>query len=231
MAKPDYGIDAPGVIRNFALLAAALAVASVWLPPGLAVTARWMAGVFALEGLAMVLYAKLGKFRHRDRMLAMISWRGDERVLDVGTGRGLLMIGAAKRLKTGKSIGVDIWSATDLSGNAASATRANIEQEGVSGRAEIKTEDARAMSFGDGSFDVVLSNLALHNIPDSAGRAKACAEISRVLKPGGAALISDFQKTGEYVQAFRNAGLSVQRTAPYFLDTFPPLRIVTAKKP
>ena len=45
----------------------------------------------------MLVYSKWGKFRHRDRMLNMIAWRGDEHVLDVGTGRGLLIIGAAKR--------------------------------------------------------------------------------------------------------------------------------------
>jgi cyclopropane fatty-acyl-phospholipid synthase-like methyltransferase len=43
--------------------------------------------------------------------------RGDETVLDVGYGRGLHLIGAAKRLTTGKAPGVDIWQAEDLSGN------------------------------------------------------------------------------------------------------------------
>ena len=43
----------------------------------------------------------------------MIPWRGNETVLDVGTGRGLLMIGAARRLTTGISVGIDIWSAKD----------------------------------------------------------------------------------------------------------------------
>jgi cyclopropane fatty-acyl-phospholipid synthase-like methyltransferase len=62
----------------------------------------------------MLLYARWGKFRHRDRMLNMVSWRGGEQVLDVGTGRGLLLIGAARRLSTGKSTGIDVWSAKDF---------------------------------------------------------------------------------------------------------------------
>jgi arsenite methyltransferase len=37
-----------------------------------------------------------------------------ENVLDVGTGQGLLMNGAAKHLTTGKSIGIDIWISKDL---------------------------------------------------------------------------------------------------------------------
>ena len=86
------------------------------------------------------------------------------------------------------------------------------------------------MPFPDASFDVVLSNLCLHNIPDAGGRADACHEIARVLKRGGVALVSDFIRTGDYVRSFEAAGLSVTRTAPRF-DVFPPLRIVRALKP
>ena len=142
-------------------------------------------------GLLMLLYAKWGKFRHRDMMLNMLRWRGDERVLDVGTGRGLLLIGAARRLTTGRGTGIDVWSTKDLSGNSLSRTQANIDVEGVQDKVNIKSDDARKLSFPDASFDVVLSNLCIHNIPASDGRAQACREIARVLKPGGTALISD----------------------------------------
>ena len=51
------------------------------------------------------------------------------------------------------------------------------------------------MKFADGTFDVVLSNQVIHNIPTREGWDKACREIARVLKPGGVAIISDFVKT------------------------------------
>ena len=178
----------------------------------------------------MIVYAKRGKFRHRDRMLGMIAWRGDEHVLDVGTGRGLLMIGAAKKLRTGKSVGIDIWNDEDLSGNFRDNTLRNATNEGVREKIELLSEDARKMSFSDGCFDVILSNLCLHNIPSHEGRVEACREIARVLKPRGVALISDFQKTGEYASTFVAAGLRVERFGPFFLDTFPPLMIVRATK-
>ena len=236
--KPDYGIDAPGVIRNLLVIGPALIISGVFFPAihlG-GVTVRWGQSVFwaggfcVAEGILMLLYAKWGKFRHRDRMLNMVPWRGDEQVLDVGTGRGLLLIGAARRLTSGRGTGIDVWSAKDLSGNSLARTQTNVEVEGVKEKVTIKSEDARKLSFPDASFDVVLSNLCIHNIPDAEGRAQACREIARVLKPGGTALVSDFIKTGFYQKIFAASGLKVSRTGMNLLS-FPPLRVIKAEKP
>lgn len=236
-AKPDYGIDAPGVIRNLLLIGLTLLILSyvVAVPISanrtrfsIARTALITGGVCLLEGLAMLAYSRFGKFRHRDRMLAKVDWRGDEHVLDVGTGRGLLLIGAAKRLTSGRAVGIDIWSGKDLSGNSMEATLRNAELEGVADRVELKTEDVSMMSFPDASFDIVLSNLCLHNIPDVGARRKACLEIARVLKPSGTAVVSDYKNTGSYARAFADAGLNVQRSGPYLFSTFPPLTILSS---
>lgn len=237
-AKPDYGIDAPGVIRNLILIGLALFLLARFLPVVtigsvsfvLGPMALWTSAICLLQGLAMILYAKVGKFRHRDRMLARVNWTGNETVLDVGTGRGLLMIGAAKRLTSGKAVGVDIWSKGDLSGNSRDKTLHNVELEGVSSRVEVKSEDASAMKFSDGTFDVVLSNLCIHNIPTREGRDQACREIVRVLKPGGRAIISDFKNTANYVAAFRATGATASRGGLDFLHTYPPLRIIEVVK-
>jgi len=233
--KPNYGIDALPVIRNMALVAL---VALVLL--SLSVATDFLGGLrymflslfisFFVSAMLMILYAKFGKFRHRERMLAMIKWRGDEQVLDVGTGRGLLMIGAAKRLTSGKSFGIDIWNAADLSGNKIENTLHNAEIEGVADKIEILSEDAQAMNFADASFDVVLSNLCLHNIPTKEGRAQACREIARILKPDGTAIISDFQNTKFYQSIFKDENLKTELSSFYLLDTFPPLRILKVSK-
>ena len=179
----------------------------------------------------MLAYARIGKFRHRDRILALAALRGDEQVLDVGTGRGLLAVGAARRLRDGRALGIDIFSTKDLSGNALERTLANVAAEGVAERCQVRHEDARQLALGDGSIDVVVSNLCLHNIAPRAERARALGEIARVLKPGGRALLSDFLHTAEYAAFLRAAGFAVTVRGPYLFDTFPPLRIVEAKKP
>jgi ubiquinone/menaquinone biosynthesis C-methylase UbiE len=214
--RPDYGLDAPPVIRNLLLVAGvALAVATLvhflgvphplWIPVrevGLVVAANCL-----LNATVMVWYSKVGKHRGRERLLDRVPWRGDEAVLDVGCGRGLLLVGAARRLTTGKAVGVDLWQAEDLSGNRPEATLENARLEGVAQRLEVKTGDARQLPFPDASFDVVVSGLTLHNIYDRAGRQQAVREIARVLRPGGHVAVADIQHTGEYVAVLREHGV------------------------
>jgi SAM-dependent methyltransferase len=236
--KPSYGIDAPTVIRNLFVawavcLVLALAVRSVTIAhvrldffPGF----LYSAASFAVPGTLMLIYSLAGKFHHRDRILAKVPWAGTETVLDVGTGRGLLLIGAAKHLTTGHATGIDIWSAEDLSGNVPEAVLTNIALEGVADKTTVKSEDARRMSFPDGSFDVVLSNLCLHNIYERPGRSRACHEIARVLKSGGMAVISDYKLMAEYKAEFLACGMNVEMFPLDWARTFPPLRILVAHK-
>ena len=85
------------------------------------------------------------------------------------------------------------------------------------------------MKFADGAFDVVLSNLVIHNIPTCEGRDKACREIARVLKPGGVAIISDLVKTRQYQAELEKAGLKISESR-WSWGTFPPLRVIKATK-
>ena len=235
MEKPNYGIDALPVVRNLGVIgitASVLFVLSyvVDVFGGFRYMFLSFAGSFSITSLLMILYAKIGKFRHRDRMLGLVEWRGDEQVLDIGTGRGLLMIGAAKRLTSGHATGIDIWNAGDLSGNRKENTLKNAELEGVASKITIGDEDARKLSFADESFDVVLSNLCLHNIPDKDGRRNACREIARILKPTGTVVLSDFKSNSLYESTFKELGMKTSRSFPAIFNTFPPLTILTARK-
>ena len=237
--RPDYGIDAPGVLVTLLSIGVLGQILGLFAPPLtigpvtilFGIPMQIAGGIFLLQGVLMFIYVKWGKFRHRDRMLAQVPWTGNERLLDIGTGRGLLLIGAARRLTTGRAVGIDIWSTKDLSGNAIERTQANIALEGVTDRVELRTEDASKMTFPNASFDVVMSNLCIHNIPKQTGRDQACREIARVLRPGGVAVISDYKLTKKYAEVLAGERLSVEWRGPFWRDTFPPLKMFVARKP
>ena len=161
-------------------------------------------------GLWMVWSSKSGKIRNRELLLAHIEWTGGEQVLDVGCGRGLMLIGAAKRLTNGKAIGIDKWQEEDLANNRPEGTIENARIENVADRVEVKTADMRALPFADSTFDVVVSCSAIHNIYSKAERGKAISEIARVLKPGGQALIDDIRHLDEYAATFAQSGCKDQ---------------------
>ena len=235
--KPKYGIDAPGVIRNLILIGAAICCIVIFFPlvkiGSVSIDTRgliWSGGGCVFGGVLMLAYSLYGKFKHRDRMLNYIAWKGDEQVLDVGTGKGLLMIGAAKRLTTGKSIGIDIWNEEDLSGNNIQNALANAAIEGVSNKVEIKNENVMDMSFADDTFDVILTNMCIHNIYNIEGRKTDCKEIGRVLKTGGTAVVSDWRHVKEYNRNFRELGFQTQLLPARYLTTFPAITTVIVKK-
>jgi SAM-dependent methyltransferase len=236
--RPEYGVDGWGFVVG--LLAGGFI--GVVAGAGLVFTRAaglgrivgsvvLCAGAIALvPGLLGLLYVNVGKFRHRDRLLARVDWRGGEQILDVGTGGGLLLVGAAKLAPAGKAFGIDIWSAQDLSKNSDARAMRNAELEGVRDRVEIRSEDARRMSFPDEAFDVVVSMLCIHNIPSEAGQEEALREMVRVCKRGGSILLSDLANAERYAMVLRGLGLRVTVSRP-FADTFPPQRIVEAQKP
>jgi SAM-dependent methyltransferase len=226
-SRADYGLDAPGVVLGLALGGVCLMALGPRIP-GLG----WLVwpGLFLLvESLLMIASSLVGKQVVRKRLLRRIALQGDETVLDVGCGRGLLLVGAARDLPEGLAVGVDLWSGRDLSGNRPQVTRVNASVEGVADRVEVCTGDARELPFADGSFHVVLSSLALHNIHSGAERRRAVAEIARVVGPAGRVALLDIRHTGQYARALRDRGFVVERSRPR-LWTFPPSRQVIGRR-
>lgn len=216
--RPSYGIDAPGLVRFMFTAGAVAAVVGVafalspW-PGGVwAAVGGTLAGLAATYFLGMgcyMLYGSLiGKVRERHRLLDLVPWVGDEAVLDVGCGRGLLLVAAAKRVPTGRAVGIDLWKAEDQADNRPELTLANARLEGVEGRVEVQTADMRELPFADGSFDVVVSHWAVHNLYAQADRARTLAEIGRVLKPGGYLMLADIEHRTEYATRLREHGFA-----------------------
>jgi arsenite methyltransferase len=233
-ARPDYGIDAPGVIRWNAIGAGIEVLVSMMVLATGRAWAWWLVGaglIWLLSPLAMLASSTRGKLWQRDRLLDSLGLRGDEQVLDVGTGHGLLAIGAAKRLTTGWVVGIDIWQQHDQANNSRESALKNAELEGVADRLDVRDGDARAIPFADATFDIVLTSFALHNIPGQESKLQACREIARVLKPGGR--VDDYDMiftTAPFVHGFTVAGLDVQ-TSGLNWRTYPPGRLIVGRKP
>jgi arsenite methyltransferase len=244
--KGDYGIDgsfhtisargqAIGVVATSAALAVSAAISLArgkWLTS--AVTGTSAAGIAA--STALYVYATTaGKFEVWNRILDDLRLQGDETVLDMGCGRGAVLLATAKRLPRGRAIGVDLWQA-DQTNNSPSATLANAELENVGDRVELHTADMTALPLDDNSVDVIVSSLAIHNIPSHEGRRQALGEAMRVLRPGGRLAIADLRETRQHTAHLRERGWNnVQRTSigwrMWYGGPWVSTRLVTATKP
>ena len=214
-----YGFDAPYAPLLMALGGAcllALSASGLWRSE-MNSTRRAMA-VFGpgagalwlfLNASIFVCTTRAGKFAVWAELLDRLALKGDERLLDIGCGRGAVLLMAAQRLPRGRAVGVDVWSTTDQSGNAEQVTRQNAALEGVAERVELHTADMRQLPFEDGSFDVVVSSLAIHNVSGAGERARALREAARVLKKGGKLVIADIRHTRAYASELEACGLKI----------------------
>ena len=76
--------------------------------------------------------------------------------------------------------------------------RATLLAERAGSRARFVEAPAQELPFAAGSFDVVLSRLAVHHLPSDA-RSGVAAEVLRVLAPGGRVVIADLASHGANV--------------------------------
>src|SRR5262245_12898244 len=133
----SYGIDAPHLLP----IPAVLVVANV--VQGVVTGTPWpfAAAAVVMACMGCGLYTCLrGKFLVWDELVDRLGLRGDEQVLDLGCGRGAVLLLAARRL-TARAVGVDLRRGADQSGNAAEATRRNARAEGVADRVALFTAD------------------------------------------------------------------------------------------
>jgi len=120
-----------------------------------------------------------------------------ESCLDIGTGSGILAIGAAK-------LGFRHVTAVDIDPMAIDAAERNVEENSLS-NVVIKEGDVTAV---DGSFDLIVANLLSGILVDIAH------EIVSRLNPGGKAILSGMliDQEGDVIKAFKKAGLLLSET-------------------
>ena len=208
--RASYGVDGGyGGIAVFLVAGAGLVAGERWASSRdkRLVSAAAKTGIVAVVAVAASYFYTTGpgKLSIWSEVLDELDLQGDEDVLDIGCGRGAVLISAAHRLPKGRATGADIWRLRDLSGNSRAAAERNAIIEGVSDRVEFVNADARDLPLPPDSFDVVLSNLTFSNITSSDERASALREAVRVLRPGGRLRIVD-EGAESYASVLDGAG-------------------------
>lgn len=217
---PDYDFHIPRLLTyplQVGIISVILGSLLYFLLQEQPIIAGVLVGISILAGVVYVgIFAILTRITNlerrlkaRDRLLDEIPWQGDETVLDVGCGNGILILGAAQRLTTGKGIGIDIW--TEGSGdNRPESFKENARIEGVADRVSLQNEDARQLPYDNDSFDVIISGLTMHHLGSETNI--AMGEMIRVLKPGGWMAIYDEPSTIFYsAKLMQKNGLQVKK--------------------
>ena len=237
--KPDYGVDNPRDLRRNALYGLAGLVMGpvlLWLAQGGAF-GLLLGGIGLVCGVLLIAIvsvqfwgSKVGKLQLRDKLLNAQTWRGDEQVLDIGCGTGLMLIGAARHLTTGKATGIDMWFEMDLTPNRPEVTLQNAVIEGVGNRVDVRRADARELPYDSNSFDVVMSSWVIHLTMNDEQREHILKEIERVVKPGGYIILVDIDRVNEYERYFKEKNWKfVTKTGPDYLFVTPSY-VLTATK-
>ncbi len=214
----DYELTVPQKFQHIGLMGIIVIIASaIWTaanPSGYGVIGVGVGIVLTLPAVITYVVTRSlfsRRFQLRDGIVEHAALRGDEQILDVGVGSGITLFGLAKKLTTGKGIGIDIYD-PNSGGGTEEIFWKNARREGLTDKVELKNMDARKMTFGNGTFDVIVSTFAFHHVGNEAERRKAAQEIVRVLKPGGKVFVYDAAfAVKELEQVMREAGFNVHQ--------------------
>jgi arsenite methyltransferase len=196
--KPKYGLYAIKIIATLfsiieiiglVLLSAGLFVFNnIYLTISGGVIAAFGIYMIVAHFLSLYVYVGVGVARF-NRVAKLLELEGNEYVLDVGSGTGRTAVQVAKRLTTGRLVGIDIWDKMELSGNSPERAYENAEIEGVKDKVEFKFGNVLEIPFDNNLFDIVTCSSILNNLPGEKNRVKALTEIFRVLKPTGKCMV------------------------------------------
>jgi SAM-dependent methyltransferase len=196
--KPKYGLYAIKIITilfsvieiiGLLLLSAGFFVfRNIYLTFGGEIIAAF--GIYMIVAHFLSLYVFIGVDGRRFAWIVkLLELKGNEYVIDVGSGTGRTAVQMAKRLDTGRLVGIDIWDTMELGGNSPERAYKNAEIEGVRDKVEFKFGNVLEIPFDNDVFDIATCSSVLNNLPGEKNRIKALKEIFRILKPGGKCML------------------------------------------
>ncbi len=106
-------------------------------------------------------------------------------ILEVGTGKGYFTLELAK---AGYS-----FTSVDISAEEQEFARLNLEYLGLEKQVNFKIDNAENLNFKNKSFDIVFAINVMHHFQNPF---KATDEFTRIIKPNGKIILSDFNEEG-----------------------------------
>lgn len=119
----------------------------------------------------------------RKKAIKMLAEHKPKRILDVATGTADFAI-ATLKINPEEVIGVDI------SEGMLEVGRKKLAEQGID-KIRLESGDSENLKYDDNSFDAVIVAFGVRNFENLE---KGLAEINRVLRPGGIAMILEFSK-------------------------------------
>ncbi len=139
------------------------------------------------------------------RTIDLLRLDGDERVLDIGCGTGVLLGALARMHPSLRLVGLD-----------ASPQMLAVARGRLGSAATLRLGAADDLPHADRSFDVVVSTSVLHSVPGPV--APIVAEWRRVISPGGALVLTDWRAGHAGTRAYNAAlALAGRRQRPVVL--------------
>ena len=120
----------------------------------------------------------------------------NDKILDIGTGSGALLINLAKKYSKSSFTGIDYWGEDWEYSQAQCESNAKLER--VDGYVKFKKASASALPFKDSEFNSVVSCLTFHEVKDEGDKTKVIKEALRVLKLNGIFVFIDLFKDEKF---------------------------------
>jgi ubiquinone/menaquinone biosynthesis C-methylase UbiE len=122
------------------------------------------------------------------------------KILDIGSGNGVLAVKIAQRHENAEVISIDYWGKDWEYSKSVCEKNAQIAK--VESRVYFQKGDAAALGFASDTFDAATSNLTFHEVKSAADKRTVLQEALRVVKPGGVfAFVDYFHDTKYYGKA------------------------------
>jgi len=203
--KPNYGFPLSYILNRFLIILILILILIALIISHITIFLVLLLSLFILSISVFfcIIYFKRRFLNNRITLLKkfvkMANLKGNEIILDLGTGSGFLAIGLAKNLKNGKSIGLDKFSLKNgnlktritsmikinFFGNTLKNAKVNAEIENVEKKCRfIQVDATKPLDFPDEYFDIIVSSQFFYCISPEK-RQKVFQEINRFLKKGG----------------------------------------------